>query len=339
MKRTLLHPSKGNYATKADRRTRWAVSIFILAIVSLLCAPLIFSSVGRSVPQPLQPSVPLPADVFISEYIEGSSNNKAIEIYNGTGSTINLATGGYQLEYYFNGATTIGLTISLTGSVVSGDVYVVAQSSASATILAQADQTNSSGWFNGDDAVVLRKGGSGGTIVDVIGQVGFDPGTEWGTGVTSTADNTIRRKSTICQGDTNPSDAFDPSIEWDGFATDTFSGLGSHTASCGGGTTLSINDVTMAEGDSGTTTFSFTVSLSSPAGAGGVTFDIATQDNTATVADNDYVAKSLTGQTIPAGSSTYAFDVTVNGDTTVVQRHRHGIAQQRFLSARTRRQH
>lgn len=80
---------------------------------------------------------------------------------------------------------------------------------------------------------------------------------------------------------------------------------------------LSINDVTQNEGNSGTTTFAFTVSLTVPAPAGGVTFDIATADGTATTADNDYVASSLTGQTIPAGSSTYAFNVTVNGDATV----------------------
>ncbi len=118
------------------------------------------------------------------------------------------------------------LTINLTGTVAAGDVYVLAQSSANAAILAQADQTNGSGWFNGDDAVVLRKGT---TIIDVIGQIGFDPGTEWGTGLTSTADNTLRRKATVCAGDPNGSDAFDPSVEWDGFATDTFGGLGSHT--------------------------------------------------------------------------------------------------------------
>ncbi|MGH9802109.1 MAG: hypothetical protein ACRD82_17240, partial [Blastocatellia bacterium] len=57
----------------------------------------------------------------------------------------------------------------------------------------------------------------------------------------------------------------------------------------GGMPSLTINDVTQAEGDAGTTTFNFTVSLSSPAGVGGVTFDIATANNTATTADNDYV--------------------------------------------------
>ncbi|MEO8277270.1 MAG: Calx-beta domain-containing protein, partial [Thermoanaerobaculia bacterium] len=84
---------------------------------------------------------------------------------------------------------------------------------------------------------------------------------------------------------------------------------------------LTLNDVSLNEGNAGTTSFIFTVSLSAPAPAGGVTFDLATADGTAqddvpATEDNDYVAKSLTGQTIPAGSSTYTFTVLVNGDTT-----------------------
>lgn len=170
-----------------------------------------------------------PTELFISEYIEGSSNNKAIEIYNGTGSAINLATGGYNIQMYFNGNSSASLTINLTGVVAAGDVYVIAHSSAVAEILAQADQTNGASWFNGNDAVILRKGTS---IIDSIGQIGFNPGTEWGTGLVSTADNTLRRMSSICAGDPNGSDTFDPSLEWEGFATNTFGGLGSHTVSC-----------------------------------------------------------------------------------------------------------
>src|SRR4051812_36477008 len=78
---------------------------------------------------------------------------------------------------------------------------------------------------------------------------------------------------------------------------------------------LTINDVSLNEGNAGTTTFTFTVSLSAPAGGGGVTFDIATANGTATQ-PSDYTQKTLTSQTIPAGSSTYTFDVLVNGDTT-----------------------
>ena len=85
---------------------------------------------------------------------------------------------------------------------------------------------------------------------------------------------------------------------------------------------LSINDVSLNEGDSGPTTFTFTVTLSAAAPAGGVTFDIATadgmaQDGNPAGEDSDYVAKAETGRTISAGSSSATFSVTVNGDGAV----------------------
>ncbi|HUJ13808.1 MAG TPA: DNA/RNA non-specific endonuclease [Thermoanaerobaculia bacterium] len=108
-------------------------------------------------------------------------------------------------------------------------------------------------------------------------------------------------------------------IRWSDFnASGADDGLGvdDFSLSTGGSvvSSISINDVTANEGDSGTTTFHFTVSLT-PAAATDVTFDISTADGTAT-AGSDYVAKSLTAQTIPAGSTSYGFDVLVNGDTT-----------------------
>ena len=97
----------------------------------------------------------------------------------------------------------------------------------------------------------------------------------------------------------------------DGLAVDDFS----ITPNGGPGqVALSINDVTQMEGNSGTTLMTFTVSLSAPAGAAGVSFDIATADGTAT-SPSDFEAKSLTAQTIPAGSSSYSFSVTIYGDT------------------------
>lgn len=170
-------------------------------------------------------SAAAPTELFFSEYIEGTSNNKALEVFNGTGAPVDLAAGGYNVQMFFNGSASAGLTINLTGSVADGDVFVLAQSTANAAILAQADQTNGSGWFNGDDAVALRKGS---TVVDVIGQVGFDPGTQWGTDLASTADNTLRRQAGITTGDTDTSDPFVPSQEWDGFPTDAFDYLGAH---------------------------------------------------------------------------------------------------------------
>ena len=179
-----------------------------------------------------QPRAATPTDLFFSEYIEGSSNNKALEIFNGTGAAVNLGTSGYTVQMYSNGGTTPSVTVALTGTVASGDVFVLAQSLANATILAQADQTNGSGWFNGNDAVVLRKGGAAGTVIDAIGQIGVDPGTQWGSGLASTMDNTLRRKAGMCVGDAVTTDAFDPAAQWDGFANDTFDGLGAHTMEC-----------------------------------------------------------------------------------------------------------
>jgi len=100
----------------------------------------------------------------------------------------------------------------------------------------------------------------------------------------------------------------------DGLAVDDFSltaGSASPTPN------LSINDVSIVEGNAGTSTATFTVSLSAVAPAGGVTFDIATADGTATTANSDYVGQSLTGQTIAAGNSSAAFTVTINGDATL----------------------
>ena len=167
-----------------------------------------------------------PTDVFFSEYIEGSSNNKALEIYNGTGSSIDLAAGSYSVKMYFNGNPSPGLTINLTGTVADGDVYVVAQASADPTILSQADQTNGAGWFNGDDVVVLTKSD---VVIDSFGQIGVDPGSQWPGGG---QDDTLRRKADICGGDTDASNAFDASVEWDIFPQNTFDGLGAHSASC-----------------------------------------------------------------------------------------------------------
>ena len=109
-------------------------------------------------------------------------------------------------------------------------MFVVANAAASPAIISQTDlQSSAVANWNGDDAIALRKGGTGGTIIDVIGQIGFDPGTEWGTGLASTVDNTIRRKVTVEAGDGNGADAFDPAAEWDGYAVDTFDGLGAHS--------------------------------------------------------------------------------------------------------------
>ena len=199
------------------RRTRLALLLVVGMVAALL-------------PMGMAPSAAdPPADLFMSEYVEGSSFNKAIEIYNGTGAAVDLAAGLYTLELYSNGAATPSQSLALTGTVADGDVFLLAHGSADAAILAVADVTSSTVInFNGDDSVVLRKNG---IVVDAFGQIGVDPGDEWPGGG---QEDSLRRMATICAGDTNADDAFDASTEWVAFAQNTFDGLGSHTADCGG---------------------------------------------------------------------------------------------------------
>lgn len=194
-------------------------------------AGLVFALSGALVAQLVSTAAAAPTELFLSEYVEGSSNNKALEVYNGTGSAVTL-TGHYDVQVFANGSPTATATIPLTGTVAGGDVFVLARSTAVAAILAVADQTTTNFLYNGDDAVVLRRDG---TAVDVIGQLGLDPGTEWGSGATTTLDHTLRRKASVQTGDPNGADPFDPSTQWDGLPLDTFAGLGAHSISAGPG--------------------------------------------------------------------------------------------------------
>jgi subtilisin-like proprotein convertase family protein len=237
-------------------------------------------------------------DLFFSEYVEGSSNNKAVEIYNPSGAAVNLGTAGYFVQIHFNGATSAGTSIALTGTVAAGGVHVLASSTATSTLLALAQQTNVSNFFNGDDAVVLRKGGASGTIVDVIGQIGVDPGTAWTATGISTADRTIRRKTSVVQGDTNAANAFDPSVEWDGFAVDTFSGLGSHSTSSGPALAVAASPASFAE-NAGTNASTGTVTIPAVVATNVPVTLSSGNTNAATVPASVTINAGLTNATFP----------------------------------------
>ncbi|WPG38269.1 ExeM/NucH family extracellular endonuclease [Variovorax sp. EBFNA2] len=164
-------------------------------------------------------------DLFFSEYVEGTSNNKAIEIYNPTAVAVDLSL--YTVRLYANGASAPTNSVALTGSLPAGGVLVLANASAATAFKPTGTITSSVANFNGDDALTLEKSGA---VIDRFGQLGADPGTEWtGAGGISTLNQTLRRKPAITAGDANAATAFDPSVQWDSFPIDTSAGLGAHT--------------------------------------------------------------------------------------------------------------
>ncbi|GJM33416.1 MAG: hypothetical protein DHS20C18_24170 [Saprospiraceae bacterium] len=167
------------------------------------------------------------SELFISEYMEGSSFNKCIEIYNPTASTIDLAAGGYGIALYSNGAGSVTDDDALSGTIISGGTYVVCH--VNADFAPNADATAGSINFNGDDAFALTKDG---VNIDVIGQIGVDPGSQWGSDPISTANNTLRRNPNVTMGDADGSDAFDPAVEWTGYAQNNADNFGQHTSEC-----------------------------------------------------------------------------------------------------------
>jgi uncharacterized protein len=172
-----------------------------------------------------KPPVSGASDLFFSEYIEGDGGtNKAVEIYNPTMATIDLSA--YAVRLYTNGAATASSSISLTGTLSAGAVLVIANSAASFPTTGYVI-SNAVMNFNGDDALTLDKGAQ---VIDRIGQVGVDPGTEWASGTggakVSTLNATLRRKTTVTSGDQNATDPFDPALQWDSVGVNVFGGLG-----------------------------------------------------------------------------------------------------------------
>ena len=202
------------------------------------------------------------SELFFSEYVEGWSQNKAIEVYNPTSASIDLSD--YQVERYSNGTTnsSAGGITALTGTLASGDAFVLTSGetdSAStfgyidAILFNMGDMAEPLGSYptpmhmNGNDAMVLTKNG---VIIDVIGRVGEDPASgAWTDDAASgftmgswwTAQHTLIRKNTVLYGDDNGLDLFNPSLEWDSLVVGSWNNLGTHTCDCIG--TSAVNDV------------------------------------------------------------------------------------------------
>ncbi|MBC8213621.1 MAG: lamin tail domain-containing protein [Candidatus Marinimicrobia bacterium] len=164
------------------------------------------------------------SDLIISEYCEGSSYNKYLEIFNPTNESINLSN--YQIWKITNGGEWFEFSLSLTGAVSSNDVYVIYHSDSDPEIVQNGDITWTQANWNGDDAVGLAKNGE---LIDVVGVSGVAPNTAWSvSGVENgTKDHTLVRKPEIIIGETDWSISSDS--HWIVYSQDNFDYLGFHT--------------------------------------------------------------------------------------------------------------
>ena len=170
-------------------------------------------------------------DLFFSEYVEGTSNNKALEIFNGTGDPVDLSN--YTVKLASNGGTWSTTNIlTMSGVLDDGEVYVIANSGAEASILSIANVTSTVTYYNGNDVVGLFNGT---TLIDIIGVYQQDPGTSnWPVAGTAsaTAEHTLIRKPTVIEGNTDfiagaGTNADDS--EWTVHPQNYFADLGQHT--------------------------------------------------------------------------------------------------------------
>lgn len=194
------------------------------------------------------------SDLFISEYVEGSSHNKALEIYNPTSASVNLSN--YRLVRYSNGSAVGVDSFPLTGTLASHDVWVISNGQATpdaqnaycdSALIALADQLGPAPYvagtavmfMNGDDALALIRI-SPYARLDIFGKIGEDPGTAWtdvfpytdAQGAWITSNHTLQRKPAVTQGvATNPT-AFNVLAEWDSLPNNTWTGLGTHNCAC-----------------------------------------------------------------------------------------------------------
>ena len=208
-------------------------------------------------------------ELFISEYIEGPGNNNAIEIYNPTNSSIDLA--GYIINRYSNGASSGPESWQLGGAISSGDVIVIGNGQIDSvwvstywslpvdpSFYSMLDlhcsgdyDANSTFYFNGDDAMTLEKNGN---TIDIFGLVGEDPGSAWTDDATAgytdanggtwwTKRQTLVRKSSVKKGVVMNPLLFNPTLEYDSLPDATYSGMGSHACDCNPNTSIEENAI------------------------------------------------------------------------------------------------
>ena len=148
------------------------------------------------------------AQLMFSQYIDGTSNKKGLEIYNPDGLTANLAD--YEIQQFTNGSITKSATFPLQGSLASKAKYIIGRTELQAVIGIKVSQVAGLA-FNGDDALVLFYKG---TPIDHFGRVGEDPGAGWGNNFNSSGNSLARTKTSNNVTSIDPKSTFDLESEW-----------------------------------------------------------------------------------------------------------------------------
>jgi hypothetical protein len=167
------------------------------------------------------------SELFFSEYSEGSSNNKYMEIYNPTNAAVDLSA--YSIHQIGNGGSYTN-DFQLYGTLASNAVFVFSTDQADASILAVADTAlsyPSVAHFNGDDCMLLLNGTD---TIDQLGERRVRPSGGWAVGSGSTKDYTLVRKYTIEGPDT--AWASTSIAGWDILPKDDWSNVGIHSSTC-----------------------------------------------------------------------------------------------------------
>ena len=175
-------------------------------------------------------SIGLTQNLFFSEYAEGSSNNKYLEIYNPTDEVIDLAnfafpnaTNGSDGQYeYWN-------TFDESATIAPGDVYVICHGSSDSFILEECDQFHTY-LSNVDDGFFLAQGTENSySCLDWIGDWNDDPGSAWDVcDLGDTKDNTLVRASNVTSGSEWNVSSNSATCEWIVYPNETWNYLGSH---------------------------------------------------------------------------------------------------------------
>lgn len=194
---------------------------------SMVAAATAVAGLGATIAPSIAHAEPA-SDLMISVYIEGSGNNKAIELHNPTSEPLELS--GYTVQLFSNGNASPTNTLSLpAGELPAGGHFVIVNSQASAELAALADISHAVTNYNGDDALTLSREG---TVIDSLGQVGARPSPAWtnADGTVSMLDMTLTNRS--CEVDADPTDEYDPAVNFTASAQNDFGTLG--TVNCSG---------------------------------------------------------------------------------------------------------